>query len=209
MNKCKIEDCTKDAQVKGICHNHYMQKYRKAKREGKIQFPVRNKFQPNEFLITGDICFIRLYNQKGYMVGEALIDAEDYELAKNKKWHLAQGYASADGGKTSLAHVIMGHSSNRKILIDHISKDRLDNRKSNLRTVSKSQNSLNTKLRKDNKSGCRGISWDKERNKWFVRIAVNRKNIALGRYKDIGDAINAYNEAAKKYHGKFANITKT
>lgn len=103
----------------------------------------------------------------------------------------------------------MGHSSNRKILIDHISKDRLDNRKSNLRTVSKSQNSLNTKLRKDNKSGCRGISWDKERNKWFVRIAVNRKNIALGRYKDIGDAINAYNEAAKKYHGKFANITKT
>ena len=206
--ECNTEGCNKKVQAKGLCHAHYMQQYRKARQEGKIEIPIRDKFKPNEFIISDDVCTIRIYNHKGYVIGETIIDAEDYGLAKDKKWHLHNGYAFTCSGMIALSHLVMNHISNRKILVDHISRDKLDNRKSNLRIVTKSQNALNSKLRIDNKSGCRGISWDGQRNRWFVHIGVKGRNIALGRYKTKIDAIKAYNEATKKYHGTFANTTK-
>ena len=89
------------------------------------------------------------------------------------------------------------------IICDHLNGDKLDNRRCNLRVATPTQNSINRK----GKSGrllSKGIR--KFRNRYFARIIINRKEIALGGYATEGDAIKAYNEAAKKYHGKFAKL---
>jgi len=70
--------------------------------------------------------------------------------------------------------------------------DRIDNNDGykigNLRWASKSTQSQNTRTRKDNTSGTRGISWDKNRQKWMVRKTINKKTINLGRYESLAEA---------------------
>lgn len=90
--------------------------------------------------------------------------------------------------------------------IDHINNDPTDNRIENLREVNRTQNIYNTRKSKRNKSGVKGVSWDEERKKWFVRIGYNKKNFALGRYDDFEEAVKVITEARKKYHGDFANF---
>lgn len=91
-------------------------------------------------------------------------------------------------------------------MIDHINMNRSDNSFKNLRECNKAQNAYNSVIRCDNKSGYKGISWSKERKKWFVCIAVNMKTVPLGRFIDIKDAVKAYNKAALEYHGEFARL---
>lgn len=54
-------------------------------------------------------------------------------------------------------------------------------------------------ISKNNTSGINGVAWDKSRNKWISSIKIKRKQIFLGRYKDINDAIKARQEAEEKY----------
>ena len=92
-----------------------------------------------------------------------------------------------------------------KDMVDHIDGDKANNRIINLREATMAQNAWNTGARPWSKSGVKGVSWDKSRGKWFASIFVNRKQIALGRYDDIREAAEAYAEAARRYHGDFAN----
>jgi len=75
--------------------------------------------------------------------------------------------------------------------VDHINRDRLDNRINNLREVSQSCNNKNTGLRNDNKSGITGVSWDNNRGQWEVKISNNGRQRSLGRYRDFSDAVCA------------------
>lgn len=59
-------------------------------------------------------------------------------------------------------------------------------------------------MQQNNASGYRGISWYKRYKKWQANIWVDRKQIYLGRFDDIKDAISAYNKASQKYFGEFA-----
>lgn len=87
--------------------------------------------------------------------------------------------------------------------LDHINGIRDDNRPSNLREATPSQNSMNTGMSGMNKSGIRGVSWSKVCNKWRASIQVRRKQIHLGVFNSISDAEVAYNAAASKYFGEF------
>lgn len=84
--------------------------------------------------------------------------------------------------------------------IDHINRDRLDNRISNLREASDAQNKQNLGLNSRNTSGVTGVTWDKQRQKWFAKINHNYKQIPLGRFDNIQDATNAYAEAKRRLH---------
>ena len=99
-----------------------------------------------------------------------------------------------------LHRVIMERKLKRVLLlheqIDHKNGNKLDNRRSNLRLCSKSQNMMNQK-RID-----KGIRKTKE-NKWQARISKNRKQFCLGTFKIKQEAINAYNRASKELHGRF------
>lgn len=146
---------------------------------------------------------------------DVLVDAEDLELVKSynrwqysKRGDIVSNYQiTKDGKKTfktyKLHRVIMG-VTNSKIEVDHINHDRLDNRKKNLRICSHALNGQNLPIKKNNTSGFSGVQWDKARKLWKTRIKLNYKEIHIGRYATIGEAISARLFAEDYYFGQFA-----
>lgn len=137
-----------------------------------------------------------------------LVDDDEYELMNLFKWNFDGKYAQCRiGGLHFRAHqIVMGFPENCDI--DHINGNRLDNRKENLRTCSRSQNAQNAK-KKQGISVFKGVSFDKRigrSKKWVASIKTNYKKIFLGTFLFEIDAAKAYNEAAMKYHGEFARL---
>lgn len=91
--------------------------------------------------------------------------------------------------------------------IDHINRDRKDNRWVNLREASSSENSCNTAIRSDNTSGVKGVYWHKRKMKWVVQITANKSKQQLGHFDDFELAELVATEAREKLHGKFASLT--
>lgn len=153
------------------------------------------------------------YKEDGYMVGvtqrgkKFIFDAEDFELVKQYCWSShTEGYLDAKERKTGrsirLHRLIMG--VDKGFDVDHINHDTSDNRKCNLRIVTRSQNNMNVRLQKNSTSKVTGVVFDKARNKYKAQIGVNYKNIVLGRFDTIEEAIQARKDAEKKYFGEHA-----
>jgi HNH endonuclease/AP2 domain len=143
---------------------------------------------------------------KGYI---ALVDDEDFEWLSKFKWHIGGGYAIRTAQNDFKQITVRMH---REILqapkgleVDHVNKDKLDNRRQNLRLASKSQNARNRGANKNNTSGFKGVSWNKRDNKWQALIRVHLKKKFLGYFDDPTEAAKAYDKAAKELHEEFAN----
>ena len=95
-----------------------------------------------------------------------------------------------------------GFLTNGKVA-DHINNNAIDNSLKNIREATISENCRNSKLRKNNTSGIKGISWDKKRKKWEVKLYVNYKKIHIGYFLSLEDAKEAISQARKKFHGEF------
>lgn len=122
----------------------------------------------------------------------AVIDAEDYNLVKDMKWHTNEKdgifYARGwDGERDIYMHrLLMGFPE----CTDHINGNGLDNRRSNLRACTQKENTRNrTRLNKNNTSGYRHIYWRGDRNKWEVQV----RGDWVGRFKKLSEAIRARN----------------
>lgn len=89
--------------------------------------------------------------------------------------------------------------------IDHINRVRNDNRISNLREATPSQNNINAAQRRNNKHGVRGVYFNTKTNKWYAQITINSQVIHLGLHKTQQEAKNARHEAELKYFGEFRN----
>lgn len=139
-----------------------------------------------------------------------IFDKEDYDLIKDKWWVIDKdGYVICKNdnlphGKSSirLSRLVMNCYDDNKV--DHINHDIKDNRKSNLRIVSSSQNGMNRKLNSNNTSGISGVHWNKGEEKWIARIGVDGKRIHLGSYDSFEDAVTARKTAEDKYFGEFS-----
>jgi hypothetical protein len=148
---------------------------------------------------------IMLANNKGY----ALVDDEDYEKVLPYNWHVRQKkqnhskYAGAtcykNGVKKLLMHsLIMGKEHGK--VIDHINQNGLDNRKENLRFVTKGENNQNVKSSKKCTSKYRGVY----KNGDYYIAYVKRKY--AGRSKCEGEAAMMYNELASSvYEAPYLN----
>lgn len=143
----------------------------------------------------------------------AIVDDEDYERMSAFKWFCtARGYASRRGPRNGgngfniwMAREILGAGAHE--LVDHINGNKLDNRKCNLRICSKVENCRNRQiLNKNNKSGFKGVKFDRRKNLWRADIGVDWGKAYLGRYKDIEAAAMIYDMAAIHYHGEFASL---
>lgn len=88
----------------------------------------------------------------------------------------------------------------KEMFMDHINRDRADNRLANLRVVTPAQNARNISKSVRNSSGRTGISWHKGKSRWQATIRVDGTLLYLGAHKDINDAIAA-RVAAEKKHG--------
>jgi hypothetical protein len=140
----------------------------------------------------------------------ALIDNEDFERISQYHWCFDGRYVIANPSKPK--NIIKRIYLHRLIMntidgfeTDHINRNKLDNRKINLRVCTHIENSQHKILY--NKYGYKGISFMKENGrtkKWRSRIKVNTKEILLGYFLTAEKAAKAYNNAATKYFGKFA-----
>ena len=83
--------------------------------------------------------------------------------------------------------------------IDHLNGVKTDNRISNLRSVTKSQNTLNSKLRSDNSSGVIGVHYRSECDLYVACIGINKQKICLGYYRSLEDAAAARKAAETRY----------
>lgn len=131
-----------------------------------------------------------------------IIDAEDFDKIGEVMWVTYKNYVRCT--KLGILHRrLMGTPD--KYHTDHINHNTLDNRKINLRICSASENMANSRKR-PSRSKHKGVYFNKEKGKWQAQITKKRKCINLGRFDNEDDAGRAYNEAAKKYFGEFANL---
>lgn len=89
--------------------------------------------------------------------------------------------------------------------IDHINRNRADNRICNLRLATQSQNNVNSCLRLDNATGHKGVMFDVRRKKYRAYIVVDSKQKHLGRFQEFDVACAAYDRAAVELFGEFAS----
>lgn len=88
--------------------------------------------------------------------------------------------------------------------VDHINKDKTDNRKQNLRFCERSENNMNRTLFSNNTSGVTGVYYDKKREKWVANIVCNHRRIYIGRFDEKKDAIIARLQKEAELFKEFA-----
>lgn len=110
-------------------------------------------------------------------------------------------------GKRYYAHDIAWffvHGRWPKRRLDHKNRIKDDNRIDNLREATKQQNAANSKIRSDNTSGFKGVTFNRRVGRWVAQIHVNGKGIGLGYFAAKEDAARAYDTAAVKHFGVYA-----
>lgn len=150
--------------------------------------------------IKEDFAEIYIRSKGSYVI--ALIDIEDVDKCKNLGiWSLAKnGYISNCKTGIYLHRFVMNCPDNLEV--DHIYHNLLDNRKSKLRISTSSEQKMNTKIRKDNTSGHRGVWFDTSRQKWCARVQNKNKRV-MKRFDELEDAIAFCEEKRKELHQEF------
>lgn len=136
---------------------------------------------------------------------EVLLDASDYEEVSNYQWSIGNhGYATYGAGKEQvLLHRLIVHASDHEI-VDHKNRNKLDNRRSNLRICKAFENSINKGKYPGNntyKGICKTID-----GKWQAQIGINRRQKYLGRFDNDVEAAKAYDTAARELYGEYAYL---
>ncbi len=128
-----------------------------------------------------------------------LVDDEDFEWLNQWKWYYTGSYAARwKNYKRIYMHRLINETP-IGLETDHINQDKLDNRRTNLRTVTRSQNIRNRPSPIQGTSGAIGVSWAKSKNKWRAYVTINYKQIHLGHFLELEDAKKARIEGEKRY----------
>ena len=160
----------------------------------------RTIYDSNEIIEYEDHAEVVLYNKQCEETARALIDLDDIDKVRKHKWRLKDNdYVCS--GSILLHRFIMNPGDD--MVVDHINHDKLDNRKDNLRICTQQENSMNKSKHINNTSGVVGVHWNKERNKWRATIMVNYRQIHIGYYDNIEDAIEARIDAEIEYFGEY------
>ena len=160
----------------------------------------------NDYVIEGNT--VRMFDNNKH---EFLIDLDDLDIVTNYLWKVSnRGYVlsytpSVNGKRSYISlHRLVMKCSDSNVYIDHINHNTSDNRKCNLRTVTPTQNQHNVRPSSRNKSGIRGVRFNKSINKWEVGFSINGKHSIVGYYKNIADAIACRKQYEEKYYGEYA-----
>jgi hypothetical protein len=147
----------------------------------------------------------------------ALVDKQDYKELSKYKWCVDKRrkvfYASHTfwDSKTKKQKKVTMHrfimNTPKGMHTDHINGNGLDNRRSNLRICTASQNRHNVGIINTNTSGFKGVDYyPHTKSPWRAQIRANGKNLYLGVYATKELAYEAYCEACIKYHGEFSRL---
>lgn len=136
--------------------------------------------------------------------GVAYVDAIDAELIASRKWRVdSRGYVvgSFDNRRRLLHRLLLNAPAG--IEVDHIDRDKLNNRRSNLRLCTRHENARNVGNTRG-RSRFKGVSWHARSERWRAHICADCVVRFLGSYRDETDAARAYDLAAVRLHGAFA-----
>jgi hypothetical protein len=159
---------------------------------------------PNLISISECKNHLKVIIKSKYGLEECLIDFEDMEYLRHYKLTRNKNYVSVG---RHLIHRLILDVSDPKTLIDHVNGNFLDNRRSNLRIASKSQNAMNsTKQKRKTSSIYKGVTWCKRTEKWKAYIYLNGKRKNLGSYISENEAAEKYNAAAESIFGEFCKL---
>lgn len=144
----------------------------------------------------------------------ALVDDDDFDHLNQFTWNAQKIHNNWYACRSVWTPKRKGISMHRqlmniwdgKVLVDHVNKNGLDNRKSNLRLCTASQNCSNKRSYTGSSSRFLGVTYVKKRKKWRAAIHKGEVKKFLGEYMIEEDAALAYNNAAKIFHGEFANL---
>ncbi|QMV48560.1 putative HNH endonuclease [Bacillus phage vB_BsuM-Goe10] len=163
---------------------------------------MRNKIQIIDDLVLVDL-------GKGRV---CKVDLHDLELIHNatvRSWLSYKGKTDTtyyvrtqlpDGKIIQMHRLIM--DAPKGMVVDHINRDGLDNRRSNLRVTTVRENTRNSLPVINNPSGCPGVTWHKRDKVWRASIVVDKVKISLGQSKDLSEAIEMRKRGEEKYWGE-------
>lgn len=145
----------------------------------------------------------------------AIVDDEEFDKTEQFHWWAGKTnntyYALRVETKSGKRNVVLMHrfilglKNNDKRFVDHINHNTLDNRLSNLRICTNSENQRNTFKRKGNAtSKYKGVEWLTTQKCWRARFQHNKKRVHVGHFNHELDAALAYNQKVKSLNGEFA-----
>lgn len=139
-----------------------------------------------------------------------LIDDEDLDLVNQYSWCLSPKRDTFyvittlyNPKRTVRLHRLLMGIEDPKLIVDHIDGNPLNNQKGNLRIVSNIENGGNAQARKGGSSKYKGVTFDKQYDKWRAGIVIDGKRRCLGRHQKEVDAALAYDAAARIYFGEY------
>lgn len=149
---------------------------------------------------------------------KTLVDDEDFEYLSQFKWYISsRGYALRseydETGKKKphvrMHRIVLERKLGRKLIAgeepDHRDINPLNNTRSNLRTSTRQQNTINRAKWKSS-SRFKGVSWKQSVKKWYSQIYVNGKLVYLGTFLNEVDAAKAYDQRTLSLFGEFARL---
>lgn len=153
----------------------------------------------NQFRIEGGVVWLKLTKGR-----ETCVDLADWSDVSKRRWCALEGrrtfYAVSGKPAQYLHSFLLGRPR-----VDHESGDGLDNRRLNLRPASVIENGQNRRKQSSKSTSLfKGVSWDKCKHKWQVRIYANKRSSFIGLFDDEVEAAKAYDKKAKELFGEFA-----
>ena len=132
----------------------------------------------------------------------AIIDDTDFEIVSRFRWFFNRGYASSGmyPNTIHMHHLVLRRE--KGFDVDHINGNKLDNRRSNLRLATRSENQMNCHNPRFNKTSYKGVS--QKGNRFQSKVRYKGQTVYLGSFLTKEEAAYAYNEMAKKLYGDFA-----
>ena len=192
---------------------------------------MKNKYQHNDDGTTH--IFVESNNKRFPGKHTIIIDTEDWDKVKEHRWSIKAGshdttpYATTniphpDGlwrispydGKRRRKHTLLHmhtlikNSSQKKLVVDHINHNGLDNRKENLRTVTRAKNHQNRRPLVGGTSSYKGVCWHKRDKKWISQIKSAGKKVWIGAFSCEHQAALAYNKKALELWGEHAFLNE-
>jgi len=140
----------------------------------------------------------------------AIVDAEDYPRLAKYKWHCHEDKTTCYAARRKFNKIVSMHREIMQAspgqIVDHIDRNGLNNRKTNLRFCTPFQNACNRRPDRNTSSKYKGVTFHKRKNKWQAQIYCARKNNHLGYFHDEMEAAIAYDRKAEVLFGQFAYL---
>ena len=150
----------------------------------------------------------------------AVVDAEDYEWLSQWKWranvrgpeyvyavrtHRETGPDGREIKRDVYMHrELLGLEHGNRLMGDHIDGDTLDNRRTNIRRVTRTQNAMNQAASRSSTTGVKGVSWSKRKRRYIAHIRTGGRDVRLGYFRTLEEARAARRAADAAHFGKYS-----